>query len=150
MIKTKKGLTITLYHDTNLPRPYSRIDMVQGTKAISLGYPDRIHIEGKSPAHQWEPLEKYQEEFDHPLWRKIGDLAKEAGHGGMDFLEDYRLIQALRTGTPTDMDVYDAAAISCVSELSEISVANKSKPVDFPDFTRGLWKNREPLGIIDV
>ncbi len=150
LIKTKKGLTITLYHDTNLPRPYDRIDMVQGTQAISIGYPDRIHIEGKSPAHQWEPLEKYSAEYDHPLWQKIGELAKGAGHGGMDFLEDYRLVQSLRTGTPTDMDVYDAAAISCVSELTEISVANKSRPVDFPDFTRGLWKNREPLGIIDA
>ena len=150
LIKTKHGLTITLYHDTNLPRPYDRIDMVQGTKAISVGYPDRIHIEGKSPAHQWEPLEKYQSEYDHPLWKNIGELAKGAGHGGMDFLEDYRLIQSLRTGTPTDMDVYDAAALSCVSELTEISVANKSRSVDFPDFTRGMWKNREPLGIVEA
>jgi len=149
LIKTKKGLTITLYHDTNLPRPYDRIDMVQGTKAISVGYPDRIHIEGKSPAHQWESLDNYKSEYDHPLWKKIGDLAKGAGHGGMDFLEDYRLVQSLRTGTPTDMDVYDAAALSSVSELSEISVANKSRPVDFPDFTRGMWKKRKPLGIVD-
>ena len=145
LIKTVNEVTITIYHDTNLPRPYDRIDMVQGTKAISMGYPDRIHIEGKSPAHQWESLEKYQQEYDHPLWQNISDLAKGAGHGGMDFLEDYRLIQALRTGTPTDMDVYDAAALSAVSELSELSVANKSHPVDFPDFTRGLWKTREPL-----
>jgi len=144
-IKTRKGVTITVYHDTNLPRPYDRIDMVQGTKAISIGYPNRIHIEGKSPAHQWESMDKYNEEYDHPLWKKIGELAKGAGHGGMDFLEDYRLIQSLRTGTPTDMDVYDAAALSCVSELTEISVANKSRPVDFPDFTRGMWKTRDPL-----
>ncbi len=148
LIKTKNGLTITLYHDTSLPRPYSRIDMVQGTKAISVGYPDQIHIEGRSPAHKWEPLENYRQEFEHPLWQKIGELAKGAGHGGMDFLEDYRLIQSLRTGTATDMDVYDAAALSCVSELSEISVAHKSRPVDFPDFTRGFWKKREPWGII--
>ena len=145
LIKTVNEVTITLYHDTNLPRPYDRIDMVQGTQAISIGYPDRIHIEGKSPAHEWEALEKYRQEYDHPLWQKIGELAKGAGHGGMDFLEDYRLIQALRTGTPTDMDVYDAAALSAVSELSERSVANKSRPVDFPDFTRGFWKERPPL-----
>lgn len=149
LIKTVKGLTITLYHDVNLPRPYDRIDLVQGTKAISMGYPDRIHIEGRSPAHEWEPLEKYKEEFQHDIWRNIGDLAKGANHGGMDFLEDYRLIQALLNGTPTDMDVYDAAALSCVSELTEISVANKSKAVDFPDFTRGMWKERNPLVIPD-
>ncbi|MBU1100548.1 MAG: Gfo/Idh/MocA family oxidoreductase [Bacteroidetes bacterium] len=145
LIKTVKGLTITLIHDTNLPRPYDRIDMVQGTHAISIGYPDRIHIEGKSPAHQWEPMENYRDQFDHDLWKNIGDLAKDANHGGMDFLEDYRLVQALLNGTPTDMDVYDAVTLSVPSELSEISVANRSKPVDFPDFTRGFWKEREPL-----
>lgn len=145
LIKTVNGLTITLYHDTNLPRPYDRIDLVQGTKAISMGYPDRIHIEGRSPEHEWESLENYKDEFQHDLWKNIGVLAKGANHGGMDFLEDYRLIQSLLTGTPTDMDVYDAASLSCVSELTEISVANKSKAVDFPDFTRGMWKERDPL-----
>lgn len=145
LIKTVKGLTITLFHDVNLPRPYDRIDLVQGTKAISMGYPDRIHIEGRSPAHEWEPLEKYKEEYQHELWRNIGDLAKGANHGGMDFLEDYRLVQSLLNGTATDMDVYDAAALSCVSELTEISVAGKSKAVDFPDFTRGMWNERKPL-----
>ncbi|MFZ5519517.1 MAG: Gfo/Idh/MocA family oxidoreductase [Candidatus Zhuqueibacterota bacterium] len=148
LIKTVHGLIITLYHDTNLPRPYTRINLVQGTRGITQGYPDQIHIEGRSPAHQWEPLENYRAEFDHPLWKNIGEKAAGAGHGGMDYLEDYRLVQALRTGAPTDMDVYDAAALSCVSELSERSVANKSRPVDFPDFTRGMWKTREPLGII--
>lgn len=147
LIKTKKGITISLYHDTNLPRPYTRIDLVQGTKAISVGYPDQIYIEGVSPAHEWEPLQKYLDQYEHPLWKNIGELAKGAGHGGMDFLEDYRLIQALLTGTPTDMDVYDAAALSCVSEISEISVTNNSKPVDIPDFTRGMWKKRDPIDI---
>jgi hypothetical protein len=147
LIKTVNGLTITIYHDTNLPRPYSRINLVQGTKGITQGYPDKIHIEGLSPAHQWESLEKYREKYEHSLWKKIGELAKGAGHGGMDFLEDYRLIECLRTGAPTDMDVYDAASWSCVSELSERSVADKSRPMDFPDFTRGLWKKRKPGGL---
>lgn len=147
MIKTVNEATITLYHDTNLPRPYSRIDMVQGTKGISQGYPDRIHIDGMSPAHQWEDMDKYKEEYQHSLWKNIKTIAKEDRHGGMDFLEDYRLIKALQNGTPTDMDIYDAVALSVVGELSEISVANKSRPVDFPDFTRGFWKEREPLTI---
>lgn len=147
LIRTVKGVTITLVHDTNLPRPYSRIDLVQGTNGISMGYPDRIHIKGLSPKHQWEPMDKYHEKYDHPLWKNIGDLAKGAGHGGMDFLEDYRLIQALLDGTPTDMDVYDAATLSAISELTEISVANGSAPVKCPDFTRGMWKDREPLNI---
>ncbi|MBN1154711.1 Gfo/Idh/MocA family oxidoreductase [candidate division KSB1 bacterium] len=147
LIKTVKNLTITLYHDTNLPRPYSRISMLQGTKGIVQGYPDRIHIEGRSPQHQWEALETYKEEFEHPLWQNLSKKVLTTGHGGMDYLEDYRLVQALLNGTPTDMDVYDAAAWSCVTELTERSVANKSRPISFPDFTRGLWKKREKLEI---
>jgi len=147
LIRTVNGKTITLYHDCNLPRPYSRINLIQGTRGIAHGYPDRVHIEGRSPAHEWEPLEDYMEEFDHPLWKAHESKAIGAGHGGMDFLEDYRLISALRTGTPPDMDVYDAAAISAVSELSEKSVASRSRPMDFPDFMRGAWKDRPPVEI---
>ena len=141
LIKTVQGQTIFLSHDTNLPRPYSRINMVQGTKGLFQGYPDRIHIEGRSPGHKWEDPTAYFEEFDHPLWKNLDRAkAKGAPHGGMDFLEDLRLIYCLRNGLPTDMNVYDAAALSCVSELTEQSVANGSQPVKFPDFTRGRWK----------
>jgi hypothetical protein len=148
LIKTVNGRTIYLVHDTNLPRPYSRINMVQGTKGLFSGYPDRLHIEGRSPAHQWEKAEDYYAEFEHPLWTKEGQRARGAGHGGMDYIEDYRLIQCLREGTPTDMDVYDGAAWSVVSELTERSVANRSRPMDFPDFTRGRWQSNPPLGIV--
>jgi len=148
LIRTRKGRTITLYHDTDLPRPYSRIHLVQGTKGIARKWPNRIHIEGRSPQHQWEPLEDYYEEFEHPLWKLMQEKAKGAGHGGMDFIEDFRLIECLRKGLPTDQNVYDAAAWSVVSALSEWSVANKSRPIDFPDFTRGKWKVWQPLGII--
>ncbi len=148
LIKTVKGLTITLYHDTNLPRPYSRINLIQGTRGIHQGYPDRIHIEDRSPAHQWEPLENYYEEYEHPIWKALREKSKGAGHGGMDYIEDYRLVECLRNGLPLDMSVYDAAAWSVVSELSERSVKNKSRPMDFPDFTRGRWKTYPPLGII--
>lgn len=147
LIKASDGTTITLYHDTNLPRPYDRIDMIQGTKAISVGYPDRIYIDGVSPFDEWEDLTKYSPKYEHPLWQRINKFPEDAGHGGMDFLEDYRLIRALQEGTETDMDVYDAVALSVVSELTEISVKNKSNPVDFPDFTRGFWKERKALNI---
>ncbi len=149
MITTINGRTITLVHDCNLPRPYSRINFVQGTKGIFRGYPDKIYIEGRSPEHQWETTREYLKEFEHPLWTSISGKAK-GGHGGMDFIEDYRLIKCLREGLPTDMDVYDAAAWSVITELSEISVANKSKPVDVPDFTRGRWKTYPPIGIVSA
>ena len=148
LIRTKNGATVTVVHDTNLPRPYSRINMVQGTRGIFTGYPDRFHIEGRSDGHEWEELKDHEEEFEHPLWSKKGKDAMGAGHGGMDFIEDFRLIECLREGLPMDMDVYDAAAWSCICELTEISTANKSRPVDVPDFTRGQWKNYPPLGIV--
>ncbi|HEX4628827.1 MAG TPA: hypothetical protein VH137_08565, partial [Gemmatimonadales bacterium] len=92
--------------------------------------------------------EAYLAEFDHPLWRQIEEISRGAGHGGMDYLEDYRLIKCLREGLPTDMNVYDAVALSAVTPLSEWSVANGSAPIEFPDFTRGRWKEWPPLGIV--
>ncbi|MBL7093769.1 Gfo/Idh/MocA family oxidoreductase [candidate division KSB1 bacterium] len=148
LIQTKNGKTITIWHDCDTPRPYSRNILVQGTKGIARRWPNEVHIEGRSEAHHWDKLEDYYEEFDHPLWKNLNQSAKGAGHGGMDFIEDYRLIQCLLEGTPMDMDVYDAAAWSVVSELSEKSVASRSKAIDFPDFTRGKWKTNKPLGII--
>lgn len=149
LIKTRLGKTIILIHDTNLPRPYTRIHLIQGTKGILQKWPDRIYVEGRSPAHRWEDIEAYAREFEHPLWKKLSQKGEGRGHGGMDFIEDYRLVQCLRNGTPMDMNVYDAAAWSAVSALSEKSVARNSEPVKFPDFTRGDWKNTPPLGIIE-
>lgn len=151
LIKTSNGETITVYHDTNLPRPYSRINEIQGTKGIFMDYPPRIYIEGISKKHdQWEPLKRYFPQYIHPLWRDMEESTKgAAGHGGMDYLEDFRLIDALRKGRVPDMDVYDAAALSVVVELSEISVANGGKPVKFPDFTRGKWETNERIFLTD-
>ncbi len=150
MIKTALGKTIYVVHDTNLPRPYSRINAVQGTKGLFAGFPNRVYIEGRSPGHRWEEAEDYLEEFEHPLWKAKGAIGEGVGHGGMDYLEDYRLIKCLREGTPTDMNVYDAASLSAVTQLSEWSVADKSRPMDFPDFTRGRWKTNRPLGIVEA
>ncbi len=148
LIKTHSGRTIYLSHDTNLPRPYSRIHLVQGTKGLFQGYPNRVHLEGRSPEHSWEPAEDYLAEFDHPLWRRLERDSAGAGHGGMDFIEDWRLIQCLRDGSATDMNVYDAAALSAVTPLTEWSVANGSKPIEFPDFTRGRWREYPVWGIV--
>ncbi|HEX9165390.1 MAG TPA: Gfo/Idh/MocA family oxidoreductase [Gemmatimonadales bacterium] len=151
LIRTVNGKTIYVSHDTNLPRPYSRIHLVQGTRGIVQGYPNRVYIEGRSASHgRWEELASYYPEFDHPLWRF--DAARQAttGHGGMDFLEDWRLIKCLREGLPTDFNVYDAALLSSVTPLSETSVAERSRPVDFPDFSRGRWKTQAPWGIVEA
>ncbi len=145
LIRTANGRTIVLQHDTTSPRPYSRINLIQGTGGTVTGYPDRIYVEGRSEGHDWQQLDDYRDEFEHPLWTELERDAEGAGHGGMDYLEDYRLVECLRAGTATDMDVYDAADWSVICELSEISVAAGSRPVEFPDFTRGAWKVRRPL-----
>jgi len=148
MIRTKLGRTITVGHDTQLPRPYTRINMVQGTHGIVQGYPDQIALESNSHGHSWEPIDKFQSKYEHPLWKKLIKEAQGKGHGGMDFMEIHRLIECLTSGTEPDMDVYDAAAWSAISDLSERSVAKRSQTIDVPDFTRGRWKKKRPLGII--
>lgn len=149
LIRTLKGQTIVLGHDTNNARPYSRINFVQGTRGIIQGWPDRIFVEGESPEDAWEPLDRWYERYEHPLWKSERVKQATTGHGGMDFLEDWRLIECLRKGLPTDQNVYDAAAWSCIVELTERSVANRGKPQDIPDFTKGKWQSTAPLGIIE-
>ena len=148
LIKTARGRTITVVHDTNLPRPYSRINLVQGTRGIFAGYPNRVYVEGRSESHRWDDAEKWREEYEHPLWRNVASPGEELGHGQMDYLEDYRLVRCLQEGLPTEMNVYDAAALSAVIDLSERSVADRSRPMDFPDFTRGGWKSFPKLPVV--
>ena len=148
LIRTARGRTIYVSHDTNLPRPYSRINLVQGTRGLFQGYPDRVYIEGRSPEHRWEESKAYLAQYDHPLWTDLTTKSEGAGHGGMDYLEDYRLIKCLRDGLPTDMNVYDAAALSAVVQLSQRSNAKRSATMDFPDFTRGKWQTTPPLGVV--
>ena len=148
LIQTARGRTIYLVHNTNNPRPYSRLQMLQGTRGIVSGWPYRVHLEGRSPAHQWEDAEAFYAEHEHPLWQSEKIQQMDRGHGGMDFLEDYRLIESLKRGEPTDMTVYDAAAISSMVELSMRSVASGGKPQEVPDFTRGRWRSWQPWGIV--
>jgi hypothetical protein len=150
LIKTARGKTIVVEHGTNLPRPYSRIHTVEGTKGLFQGYPSRLYIEGRGTPDEWQDGEAVLAEFEHPLWKEMAAKAQGAGHGGMDFIEDYRLIKCLREGTPTDMNVYDAAGLSAVVRLSVQSVEKKSASTDFPDFTRGRWKTNPPLPIVHM
>ena len=155
LIKTARGRTIVVQHDTMNPRPYSRTNLIQGTRGLFAGYPSRIFVEGRSKTEAWETnLEKWFGEFEHPLWKKVSDIAAKlpkngtSGHGGMDFVMRWRIVQCLREGLPLDQDVYDAAAWSSISALSEQSVAQDGAPQVVPDFTRGAWQTTAPLGIV--
>ena len=146
-----------LQHDVSTPRPYSRIHLLQGSKGVARKYPEpRIFIDrgGKAKRHPWfndEQMKALEEKYEHPLSRTMGEIARKVGgHGGMDFIMDYRLIYCLKNGLPLDQDVYDAAAWSSIMPLSIDSVTKDSQRIKVPDFTRGQWKTNTPLGIVDV
>jgi hypothetical protein len=158
LIKTELGRTIMIQHDVVSPRPYSRINALSGTGGTFFDYPARLAINepkqyglAADGAHEWlseADMTKMRQRFTHPLWRKLEEQARGGGHGGMDFVMNWRHLDCLRTGATPDSVVYDAAAWSCILELSARSVAGGSVPMAAPDFTRGLWKTMEPLGIV--
>ena len=147
MIKTHNGRSIMVQHDVSSPRPYSRIHLVSGTKAFARKWPSEIIAQGHRPLDE-EQVKALEEEFTPEIVRKVGAMAKKVGgHGGMDFIMRWRLIDCLRNGLPLDQDVYDAALWSAVAPLSETSVANRSSSVNVPDFTNGAWKTNEPVDL---
>lgn len=147
-IKTVKGKTIVIQYDISSPRPYTRNFMVSGTKAFAQKYPEPMRI---AVGHNWikdDEYKKLEKKYMPPIIQKIGEIAKQiGGHGGMDFLMDWRNIDCLRNGLPMDQDVYDAAAWSSVIPLSIESVQKQSDSIPFPDFTRSNWKQNTPVDL---
>jgi hypothetical protein len=155
LIHTANGGMVTLNFDTNTPHPREFFRM-QGTKGVYFNDRDRnaepkIYIDGQSPKeHEWEPADKYLKEYKHPLVKNYNPPPRKAlrGHGAHATktpLTWHLLIQALREDKMPYFDVYDSVTSSVISPLSEMSVADKSKPVDFPDFTKGKWQSRPPI-----
>ena len=173
LLQTVKGRSILVQYDTTTARPYSRLNLLQGTEGAFAGFPDRIALEfpppeieaeyrrlhtealrawedsgreGNSPRpwsyHRWDhDIEKWYALYDHPLWKRAqAETSGAGGHGGMDLVMLWRMVECLQKGLPVDQDVYDGAAWSSLFPLTHESVINKSKSVDVPDFTRGAWK----------
>jgi predicted dehydrogenase len=153
IIKTVLGRTIMVQWDETSPRPYTRHNLIQGTKGTLAGFPNRMAIEGGTkPYHEWAEGPAWEEiaaKYEHPLFKRMGELAqKMGGHGGMDFLMLFRIIECLQKGEPLDQNVYEGCFWSAVGPLSEKSVKEDGMPQPFPDFTRGSWKSTKPLNII--
>jgi predicted dehydrogenase len=141
LIKTIRGKTILLQHAVTTPTPYDRLNSIRGTKGAFKDYPARIYLDGQKGGEAWQPIDAFKAEYTHPLWQRVGEIARaKGGHGGMDYVMAYRLAECMREGLPPDFDVYDAAAWSAPWPLSEHSVKHGSIPVAFPDFTRGEWQ----------
>ncbi len=146
VVKTHGGRTIMIQHDVSSTRPYSRIHLISGTKGMACKYPEPERI---ALGHSWLSPEEFkvlEEKYTPEIVKRVGAMAKEiGGHGGMDFIMDWRLIDCLRNGLPVDQDVYDAALWSVITPLSEWSVANRSNSIDVPDFTCGSWSSNKQV-----
>jgi hypothetical protein len=159
IIQTVMGRTIMLQHDVVNPRPYSRINALYGTGGTHFDYPPRLALDDPRKyglkaenSENWlsgEDMARMREQFTHPLWRKLREQARGAGHGGMDYLINWSLLNRLHRGQTPDSVVYDAAAWSSLIELSARSVATGSAPVEIPDFTRGLWQTLQPTRLAE-
>jgi len=147
IIRTARGRTVLLQHDVVTPRPYTRINHIGGTKGVFRDYPPRLFLDGQKK-HAWGKLKAHKKRFEHPLWKRLRKLARKGGHGGMDYVMSWRLMQCVREGLVPDMDVYDAASWSAPAPLSEQSVKEGNGAVAFPDFTRGRWKEPRPSFVV--
>lgn len=147
-IETTNGETIIVTHDCNLPRPYSLGFRVQGSNGLWEVDGNRIYIEGKSEPHKWDAADSWLKNYDHPLWKKYGTYAEGSGHGGMDFFVLNAFVECAKQAIAPPLDVYDAAAWSAITPLSELSIENNGEPQNFPDFTRGMWIKRKPYNWI--
>lgn len=157
IIKTHLGRTIMVQWDETSPRPYSRHNLIQGTKGTLAGFPTRIALDGGIEGitknhHYWaqgKDLEAIYEKYDHPLYKRLNQKTKDSGHGGMDGIMMYRIVECLQNGLPLDQNVYEGAFWSAVAPLSEKSVQEDGMPQEFPDFTRGNWKSTRPLAVVE-
>ena len=162
MIYTEKGKSMLISHNVATPRPYDRMYQLTGTKGFANKYPiEGYALEGSQltedvaknhedlTGHKFLPdsvKKSLMKKYEHPIQKEIGTYAKTVGgHGGMDFIMDYRLVYCLRNGLALDMDVYDLAEWCCLTELTGISIENGSAPVAIPDFTRGAWNKLDGL-----
>jgi predicted dehydrogenase len=145
-INCANGETILLQHDTDLPRPYSLGFRVQGTEGLWMDVNKSIYIQEKSAKpHEWDDEKSWLDKYDHPLWARWSKETEGAGHGGMDFFVIHSFVESIKLKAPTPMDVYDAAAWSAISPLSEQSIELGNQTVEFPDFTGGQWMYRKPV-----
>jgi len=151
VVRTKRGRSIVINYDMQLPRPYDNRWMIQGTRGIYNEQRNSVYLTGISPEyHQWEPFDPYQEKYEHSWWKAIRDDAGNYSHGGTDYLELKLFLEAVRNKTQTPIDVYDSVIMCAHGPLSEESIAKGSVPLQVPDFTRGRWKTRKPTFALEA
>jgi predicted dehydrogenase len=156
IIKTHVGRTIMVQWDETSPRPYTRLNLIQGTKGILAGGPTRAAFDDgfenfTNDSKQWikdDGIKRLYEKYDHPLYKRLNEKTKDSGHGGMDGIMMYRIVECLKNGTPLDQNIYEGCAWSSLIELTSNSVKDDGQPQQFPDFTRGNWVTTKTFDII--
>lgn len=150
LVKTKKGNTIVINYDMQLPRPYDNRWTIQGTEGLYNEQRNSVYLTQYSPKyHEWEPFPPYQDKYDHSWWRTHGDEAMKAGHSGTDYLELFLFLDAVRKRTMPPISIYDSVLMSMVIPLSGLSIEKGGLPVECPDFTRGKWQTTKPAFALD-
>jgi predicted dehydrogenase len=150
MVNCANGETVLLSHDTHLPRPYSLGFRVQGTKGLWMDVNESIYIDHQSKKDdEWEPAKEWFEKYDHPLWKKYEKEAEGAGHGGMDFFVFQAFVESVKQKKQTPIDVYDSVTMSVIAPLSTQSIQEGNKTLEFPDFTKGKWKDHKSTFALD-
>ncbi|MFO7193047.1 MULTISPECIES: Gfo/Idh/MocA family oxidoreductase [Thermocrispum] len=151
LLETEQGRIVRAEHDVSSPRPYSRINSLAGSRGIVEDYVGggnsnaRAYFEPDHSGHTWRSFDSYRDRFDHWLWKKVGDNPDNpGGHGGMDYVLQWRIVQQMRAGLVPDIDVYDSAVWCSPVPLSVMSLQRGGRPVKVPDFTRGQWKKSRP------
>lgn len=155
LMRTAAGKVVEIQHNVMTPQPYNRLFKLTGTKGYATKYPtEEFALSGEALKGTEAPdmdnlsahgfLNEAQKQalvskYYHPILTKYGELGRQMGHGGMDYIMDARLVYCLQNGLPLDMDVYDLAEWCCLAELGTLSMDNNCAAVSFPDFTRGYW-----------
>lgn len=150
LLNCSNGETVSITHDTHLPRPYSLGFRVQGTEGLWMDVAKSIYIEGKSKKYdEWDNAQEWFDKYDHPLWKRYELKAQGAGHGGMDWFVFNAFVQAVKHNKQTPIDVYDSVTMSIILPLSAKSIAEGNASQDIPDFTRGKWQTRKNTFALD-
>jgi predicted dehydrogenase len=145
MLRSVDEKLVVLRYESGSTRPAGGWEALQGTKGAYDGSPsgELVYLEGRSPKERWEPLSKYLAEYDHPFWKRDGEVAASAGHGGGDYFVLREFYNAIAEDREPAIDVYDGATWSAMLPLSAESLRQGNKAIEMPDFTRGKWKGRK-------
>ncbi len=146
MCRTANGKLLNIRVDCMSPRPHNMDNyLLQGTKGIFRSKnhgddKDLVSFIGEdSPFYnmKWAELNDFSCYLPE-RYAKATEEQKKAGHNGGDFFIVEDFINAIRTNTQPELDVYKACEWTAVGLLSSLSVTNGGKTMKVPDFRKNM------------